>query len=132
MKIFFGRIARVGSGCSGPWNMGRGGEDRPARLWVQCMPSAPDGKRKRQIFETLTYNVGVTSGAGIVVSVLISTAFSAAALRLRVSFAFLAASLRFFAAAFRLRVSLAFFAASLRLFAAALAFFVTAALCPAV
>src|SRR6266850_4056916 len=55
--------------------------------------------------------VGVTSGAGVVVSFWASTACCSAERRLRVSFAFLAASLRFFAAM--------------------LAFFVTAALTPA-
>jgi len=77
------------------------------------------------------YIIGVTSGAWVVVFVWFSTAFSAAALRLRVSFAFLAASLRFFAAALRFRVSLALFAAPLRFFAAILAFLVPAALIPA-
>jgi len=42
--------------------------------------------------------VGVTSGAGVVVSFWASTACCSAERRLRVSFAFLAASLRFFAA----------------------------------
>jgi hypothetical protein len=55
--------------------------------------------------------IGVTSGAGVVVSFRTSTARCSATRRLRVSFAFLAASLRFFAAM--------------------LAFFVTAALTPA-
>src|SRR5260370_17379315 len=54
---------------------------------------------------------GVTSGAGVVVSFWTSTGCCSAARRLRVSFAFLAASLRFFAAM--------------------LVFFVTAALTPA-
>src|SRR5579863_6895373 len=55
--------------------------------------------------------IGVASGAGVVVSFRTSTTCCSAARRLRVSFAFLAASLRFFAAM--------------------LAFFVTAALTPA-
>lgn len=75
--------------------------------------------------------VGGTSGVGVGVSVRDSTAFSAATFNLRVSFAFLAASLRLFAAALRFRVALAFFAASLRFFAAMLAFLVAAACFPA-
>ena len=89
------------------------------------------GFNSRTIQRANAYIIGVTSGAWVVVFVWFSTAFSAAALRLRVSFAFLAASLRFFAAALRFRVSLAFFAALLLFFAAILAFLVPAALIPA-
>ena len=79
-----------------------------------------------------THIIGGTSRIGGIIAVWISTAFSAAALRLRVALAFLAASLRFFAAVFSFRVSLAFFAASLRFCAATLPFLVAAALMPAV
>jgi hypothetical protein len=63
---------------------------------------------------------------GATVSGLLSAAFRAT-FRLRVSFAFFAASLRFLAAALAFRVAAAFSAASVRFFAAALAFLVAAA-----
>ena len=75
--------------------------------------------------------IGGTVGTGVCVSVRDSTAFSEPAFSWRVSFAFLAASLRFFAAALRFWVALACFAASLRFFAAMLAFLLAAAFFPA-
>ena len=82
-------------------------------------------RKRRSISDTFGAASGVVP-TGVTVSGVLPTAFRAA-FRLRVSFAFFAASLRFLAAAFAFFAAAAFTPASLRFLAAALAFLVAAA-----